>query len=310
VLSAARRDRLEAYTWWYPVVGRVPYRGFFERDAAEEAGRALRARGFDVDVRPAAAFSTLGWFADPLLSSTAEAGPVSLVEIVLHELFHATLYVPGDTVFNESAATFVGHRGALAFFCAGPGDDGSRCAEATRRWDHVRAHGRLLGRYVRRLRALYARGHGVRARERGRARLAAAAARALVRGGLGAAEELSPPNNARLLSMLAYETDLDAFERLAPADEGLPGAIGRIVAVARGAEEPFEAVRALRADPLQTERTGLDSTVPWRPSPSPSTSCSDGSPGGFASWGTTSRTALLCTGGLSSRAPVGRGAPS
>jgi predicted aminopeptidase len=310
VVSAARRDRLEAYTWWYPVVGRVPYQGFFERDAAERAARALQAKGFDVDVRPASAFSTLGWFADPLLSSTAKAGPVRLTETVIHELFHATLYVPGATVFNESAATFVGHRGAIAFFCGGPGDDAERCAEAAREWRTLRAHAQLLDRYARRLRALYARAPAVRVRERARTRLAAVATRALVRRGLGAAEELSPPNNARLLSMLAYETDLETFEQLAPGDTGLAGAIGRIVGAARGAVRPFEAVRALQTDTLQTERTRLDSEPPWRLLHSPSTSCSDGSPAGSASSGTTLPMGRICTATDWSPARGARGGPS
>src|SRR5439155_773510 len=121
VLSAAHRDRLAPYTWWYPIVGRVPYQGFFDRAAADAAGRRLAARDFDVDVRPAVAFSTLGWFADPLLSTVAQAPPVELADTLIHELFHSTVYVSGDAAFNESAATFAGHRGAIAFFCSGPG---------------------------------------------------------------------------------------------------------------------------------------------------------------------------------------------
>jgi len=118
VVSAARRDRLEPYTWWYPIVGRLPYRGYFARAQAEAHARALEREGLDVDVRQAAAFSTLGWFADPLLSTTARVAPVPLVETVLHELFHATLFVSGEATFNESAAMFVGHQGAIAYFCA------------------------------------------------------------------------------------------------------------------------------------------------------------------------------------------------
>src|SRR5262249_4932431 len=101
VLSAAHRDKLEAYTGWWPVVGRVPYQGYFERADADAAASRLPAQGCDVDVRSASAFSTLGWFADPLLSTTARYGPVSLTETVIHELFHATLYVPSHVDFNE-----------------------------------------------------------------------------------------------------------------------------------------------------------------------------------------------------------------
>jgi predicted aminopeptidase len=305
VVSAARRDRLEAHTWWYPVVGRVPYQGHFERAQAEAAAAALAARGLDVDVRPASAFSTLGWFADPLLSTTARSGPVVLAETVLHELFHATLYVPSAIDFNESAATFVGHRGAIAFFCDGAGRDPERCRESHGRWRRIRAHARLLERYARRLRALYAAALPEPERERVRAQLAARAAAAVQRRGLGSADELSPPNNARLLAMLAYETDLGAFERLAPTADGLAAAIARIVGAARGSRDPFAAVRALEEPALQTRRVGLDSTVPWqRRSPSPSTPCSDASRVGCASSGTTSPTARTCTARRSRRARV------
>src|SRR5207249_7147999 len=82
--------------------------------------------------------------------------PVAVVETVLHELWHATLFVPGAAAFNESSATFAGHRGAIAFFCAGPGADRGRCSEARQRWAAVRARGRVLEHLAARLRRLYA----------------------------------------------------------------------------------------------------------------------------------------------------------
>lgn len=283
VLSAARRDRLVGHTWWYPLVGRLPYRGFFDRAAAEKAGRQLAARDLDVEVRPAVAFSTLGWFADPLLSSAVAGSPVSVAETIVHELFHATLYVPGAAAFNESAATFAGHRGAIAFFCGGPGDDAARCTEARQQWTVTRARGRLLGRFAARLRSLYAAGLSAPRRERIRARLAGMAAAALVRHGLGRQGELVPPNNAHLLGELLYTTELDAFDRLAAGDADLGAALAGLVRDVRGAPDPFTVVRALATRAEQRYSAGAcRSRVADRGSPL--TGCSGGSPAGSASW--------------------------
>jgi predicted aminopeptidase len=217
VLSAAYRDRLESHVWRYPIVGRLPYRGFFDRADAAAAAARLEADGLDVEVRPAAAFSTLGWFADPLLSSTAAEPPVGLVETIVHELFHATVWRSGDPVFNESAANWMGHRGAIAFFCdGGPGADEAYCREARRRWAVTRARGQVFARLAARLRRLYAAAPPAPARERARARLAAWAGAQLEARRLGRRSELSPPNNARLLGMQLYTTGLEDFERAVP----------------------------------------------------------------------------------------------
>jgi predicted aminopeptidase len=245
VVSAARRDRLEAWDWRYPLVGRLPYRGFFSRKAAERAAADLAARDLDTEVRPAVAFSTLGWFADPLLSTTAGEPPVEVAETVLHELWHATLFVPGAAAFNESSATFAGHRGAIAFFCAGPGADQGRCTDARRRWATVRARGRVLEHLAARLRRLYATSPPPAVRERVRLRLAQVAARALARQGAGGHDDLLPPNNARLLGDLIYVTRLGAFEALAPTDADLGPALAALAGAARDAADPFHALAAL-----------------------------------------------------------------
>ncbi|HWZ60932.1 MAG TPA: aminopeptidase, partial [Gemmatimonadaceae bacterium] len=132
VLSAAYRDELRPYTWWFPIVGEVPYKGFFDFGAGERAAKQLRDEGFDVYLRPSPAFSTLGFFNDPVLSTSLAADSVFLANTVIHELTHNTFYPSGQAVFNESFANFVGSRGAAAFFRA-RGDSGA-AALADARW--------------------------------------------------------------------------------------------------------------------------------------------------------------------------------
>ncbi len=158
VLSAAPRDRLQPRTWWFPIVGHVPYRGFFDEDDALEEQASLEADGYDTYLRPTAAFSTLGWFDDPVLSTMLRTDEVEVVETVLHELSHQHLFVPGRVDFNESFATFIGRAGAVAFFCGweGGGPDTVKCARAEARWRDYQRYSVHVDEMVRELEALYA----------------------------------------------------------------------------------------------------------------------------------------------------------
>ena len=118
VVSAAYRDRLQLKTWSFPVVGSFPYKGFFDFAEARKVAAQLRADGFDVSVGASSAFSTLGWFNDPLVSTTVRQDSVTLVNTVLHELLHNTYFAKGKVSFNETFAAFVGGRGAEHFFRA------------------------------------------------------------------------------------------------------------------------------------------------------------------------------------------------
>src|SRR4051812_8530072 len=141
VLSGAYRDQLKGYSWWFPIVGRVPYKGYFDFGAARSAARALDGRGFDVYLRPSPAFSTLGWFNDPLLTTSLRADSLDLTETVIHELTHNTFYAPGQAVFNESFANFVGARGAAWFFRAR--GDSAAAEEEEARWGDERTMARF-----------------------------------------------------------------------------------------------------------------------------------------------------------------------
>lgn len=159
VLSAAYQDRLAFRTWWFPIVGRVPYRAYFSQKSAERARDELQAEGFDTYLRPTAAFSTLGWFADPLYSSLLRFDEVDLVETVLHELAHNHLYIPGGGRFNESFANFAGHVAAIEFFCkrAGGGPNSVKCLRAQDRWEDAQDVSRFVDGIEREIVALYAR---------------------------------------------------------------------------------------------------------------------------------------------------------
>lgn len=110
VVTAAYADRLEPFSWWYPVIGAIPYRGYFDRESAERFAEQLRGEGLDTRIVEASAYSTLGWFDDPLPSSVLERGEAEVVVTVLHELVHQTFFAPGQVAFNETLATAVAWR--------------------------------------------------------------------------------------------------------------------------------------------------------------------------------------------------------
>jgi predicted aminopeptidase len=118
VVTASEPLRFHAKTWWFPVVGTVPYLGWFDRAEAHDLAAELRAEGWDADVGASGAYSTLGWFDDPVLSTMIPDGLEAtgeLVNVILHESVHATLYVHGQTRFNESLAEFVSGKLTVTF---------------------------------------------------------------------------------------------------------------------------------------------------------------------------------------------------
>lgn len=149
---AAPEFSLTPHRWCYPVVGCAVYRGFFDRDGARREAASLAARGFDVHVGPVAAYSTLGWFDDPLLSTFIGYSDERLAELLFHELAHGELFVPGDSAFSEAFATFVGREATSAWLSATGRDPEPYLAArqaALRRADFFRA-------WRARLRTLYA----------------------------------------------------------------------------------------------------------------------------------------------------------
>jgi len=116
LLSACPKVRFEKKTWWFPVVGNMPYLGFFDLEKARAEERKLSKQGMDVFIGLAEAYSTLGWFKDPVTMNLLDGSINSLTETILHEMTHITLYLKGQSEFNEGLAVMVGMYGALDFF--------------------------------------------------------------------------------------------------------------------------------------------------------------------------------------------------
>jgi predicted aminopeptidase len=251
VLSGAYRDRLAPHTWWFPIVGRVPYKGFFDFSAAKQAAKKLESDGFDVYLRPSPAFSTLGWFNDPLLSTSLAADSVDLANTVIHELTHNTFYAPGQAVFNESFASFVGARGSAWLFRSRGAPAAADQADA--RW----ADDKILARFWAQLyvsvdSAFRAHPSDSLARVVARDTLYSRARRQLVEVWGPQLKTINPRalarlrlDNAALLAHRIYSTDLDVFDMVWAAHHGdLRATVLRIIALAKSQpKDPFGALR-------------------------------------------------------------------
>ncbi|HUH11530.1 MAG TPA: aminopeptidase [Longimicrobiales bacterium] len=271
VVSGAHKDRFQHVTWWFPIVGRVPYKGFFDFDAARREVERLESDGYDAYMRPSAAFSTLGWFNDPLLSTLLRANEISLVGTVIHEITHNTLYLPSQAAFNESFANFVGERGAIAFFCGMDGEEAPRCETARAGWADQLRFGAFLSELVAELEALYGRPDLPREEILRRREDVFAGARARFRA------EVEPElrvlafgrfmeqdlNNATLISRRLYYDRLDVFEAAFHAHGGdLRRTVDFLLAAARDArQDPYGALAELLAE--------VAPPLPVHPTPEP-----------------------------------------
>jgi predicted aminopeptidase len=253
VLSASPRDRLVDYTWWFPVVGAVPYHGYFSLAAARAESRHLESTGHDTYLRPAAAFSTLGWFSDPLFSTALSRDTVQLVETVVHEVTHQTLWVPSSVAFNESFAMFVGFRGAERFYRSRGAMEAAQLESA--RWEDEKRLGSFDTGLAAALDSLYRSEASPEAKQAGRERIFRQA-RETMAGPLRRELRVypvdwmltQPVNNATVVAAMVYHTRLDLFDQVLNAKAGdLRSTVTAIVnAVRRGdGGDPYRVVERL-----------------------------------------------------------------
>ncbi|MBI2368246.1 MAG: aminopeptidase [Deltaproteobacteria bacterium] len=256
ILTAAPKTELKPYTWWFLIVGRVPYMGYFSKVDAEAAAADLQSEGYDTNIRPSAAFSTLGWFDDPLLSHLLRYDKVTLAEVVFHELFHNTLYVKGAGNFNESSANFIGHRAAIDFFRDRFGENSAEHQRAIQAWQEELEFSEFIEKLGESLSELYGKeisleeklrlreGIFGRGKKEWEERIAARPAHRF----RGFAKQ--PLNNAVMIHYLLYLKNLRLFEALYE----LQGRdLARVIAAMREAvpkgDDPFETVRGLNRSP-------------------------------------------------------------
>jgi predicted aminopeptidase len=224
VVTAAPPLSLEPKTWWFPVVGSVPYVGWFDRAVAVHHAEELARDGWDVDVRGASAYSTLGWFEDAVLSTMIEdsdAAAGELANTILHESLHATLYIPNQSELNESLASFVADKLTPLWLAKRFGPGSPELSAYLEQEEHSAEILERLERAYRDLKALYAS-------KKPRAQKLAEKERYLreVEAELGLAR---PLNNARLAGYDSYHGGDEALSGLLHAC----GTIPRLVRAAK-----------------------------------------------------------------------------
>lgn len=123
VVTACEPFRFKAKEWKFPVLGAVPYKGFFSKEKAIALRNELEKEGWDTSIRNPGGWSTLGWFTDPILTNMLERSEGDLANLIIHEMVHATIFVKDSIDFNENLATFIGDRGAEKFLLTEYGHD-------------------------------------------------------------------------------------------------------------------------------------------------------------------------------------------
>lgn len=220
IVQAAFAEELKPYLWKFPFVGEVPYKGYFKKSMAEEEAASFDKSKYDTYVRGVSAYSTLGWFEDSVLSSMLRYESYELVEVILHETVHTTLFIKSAAEFNERMATFLGQEGMKIFYRQKEGDNSLALKKAELDTQDQKLFSAFLTKEIESLKKWYEANKGQVTPERKKERLKELQTRYL--------EELKPKlktnnyrefekrelNNALLLAYQTYEYSLVDFQKL------------------------------------------------------------------------------------------------
>lgn len=155
VVSACKPYIFEEKVWEFPLVGSFPYKGFFNKASALQAVEKLKKEGYDTYLSTADGWSTLNWLPNPLTMKMLQRPVGSLANLILHELTHNNLYVKDNALLNENIASFVGHRGAIAFLVQHYGVDAPETRQYLVYWKDRERYFQHVLRGMRQLQRLY-----------------------------------------------------------------------------------------------------------------------------------------------------------
>jgi predicted aminopeptidase len=210
VVSASDSLRFEPKTWSFPIVGSFPYLGWFDLDRAKSFAADLRKQeGWDVDVRGASAYSTLGWFRDAVLSTMIPEGEEAegeLANVILHESVHATLYVKGQSYFDESIASFIADHLTPAYLKQEKGDQSAELLSYLKSEEEGRERQKVLHDAYLDLDRLYSSNLSNEEKLSKKSEIFAA-----LKSKLGIKRDI---NNATLIQYKTYNTGQTQFEEL------------------------------------------------------------------------------------------------
>jgi predicted aminopeptidase len=221
-LSASRKDAIVPYVWNLPFVGSISYLGYFNFDEAKAERDRLVGEGYDTMLYELDAYSTVGLLPDPMTSAMLRRDNVNLVDTVIHELLHNTIWCASDAVFSESLATFVGRTGAVEFLTVHFGSDAPIAHEAEISYEDMDRFNAFLLALTGRLDELYDSNVGSEAKiaaratifEDGRQRVTSELLPTLNEPERYQSYAAFPFNNAFLMVNGRYNTDLTLFQRV------------------------------------------------------------------------------------------------
>ena len=226
MVSASKKDAFSLKTWWFPIVGDLPYLGFFDLKKAREERARLVDENMDVYLGRADAYSTLGWFQDPVTMNLIDGTTPGLVNTLLHEMTHATLYVNGQGAFNEGLAVLVEKVGAIQFFEKTFGAEHPFTIEARDALADERLFSGFLNGFMVELEGAYNLQVGYEEKMRIRAKIFETYHKdfEILKKSFKSREfvhfAILPPNNAYLMTVALYHRHFDLFEAVLRKEGG------------------------------------------------------------------------------------------